>query len=245
MQISVFVFFSAPDGSSKHVILFKNMEEELVAVDFVWWQLLNTLSAPLLDTSNISVLLTHLQWGSAPCTPAGRVSYLSLHFGKTKLDTIETASLLLCIGRKVCLFSWPCCFRLPLDTSTVCFSQAISPSIKPTHFLNAPAKWSRASFRVKRAWVEGMGVIVRPAPCWNLSLSAALSGILHTTPIPAAVEAWNLTHYTYTCRGTRAAHRAVEFKPGHLHIPLYAQFHLRKTREKNASCSLTAGIHDP
>lgn len=36
-------------------------------------------------------------------------------------------------------------------------------------------------------------------------------GILHTTPTPAAVKSWNLTHYTSTCRGLKAAHRAVEF----------------------------------
>lgn len=42
-------------------------------------------------------------------------------------------------------------------------------------------------------------------------LAAENGGILHTTPTPAAVEAWNLTHYTYTCRGPMAAHGAVEF----------------------------------
>lgn len=32
MQIIVFLFYLSPDGSSKHVILFENMEEELVTV---------------------------------------------------------------------------------------------------------------------------------------------------------------------------------------------------------------------
>lgn len=63
--------FSAPDGSSKHVILFENMDEELVTIGFVWWQLLNTQSAPPLDTSNISKMFTHLQGRSTPSYPGG------------------------------------------------------------------------------------------------------------------------------------------------------------------------------
>lgn len=65
------VFFSfPPDGSPKHVILFENMEEALVTIGFVWWQLLNTPSASPGDTSNISMMLIHLQGRSTPCPPS-------------------------------------------------------------------------------------------------------------------------------------------------------------------------------
>lgn len=79
----------------------------------------------------------------------------------------------------------------------------------------------------------------------------ALSGILHTTPTPAAVEAWNLTHYTFTCRGPKAAHRAVEFYTEALSTPVCSRFSLagleetEKTKENRKSiCSFAAEIHD-
>lgn len=99
-------------------------------------------------------------------------------------------------------------------------------------------------------WVEVASVIRRPARHWKRWLSAAHSGILHTTPTPAAVEAWNLTHYTYTCRGPKAAHRAVEFYTEALPTPLCSCFSPccfgRKTnKQKKAFCSHASRIHDP
>lgn len=64
-----------PDSPSKHAILLKNTEEEVATICFVWWQVLHTQSAPSLDTSNISMILIHLQGRSTPCFAAGRVSY--------------------------------------------------------------------------------------------------------------------------------------------------------------------------
>lgn len=84
-------------------------------------------------------------------------------------------------------------------------------------------------------WVEVASVIRRPARHWKRWLSAAHSGILHTTPTPAAVEAWNLTHYTYTCRGPKAAHRAVEFYTEALPTPLCSCFSPRCLEEKQTN----------
>lgn len=99
MQIAMFLFFSM-DGLSKHVIQFQNMDEELVTIDFVSWQLLHMPRAPRLDTSNISMMFTHLQGRSTPCSPVGSVSCYGHHFRKTKLDAIETALLLLFLHKK-------------------------------------------------------------------------------------------------------------------------------------------------
>lgn len=62
-------------------------------------------------------------------------------------------------------------------------------------------KWSLAQSKRRVGGVVGA----------TTRLSEALSGISHTTPTPAAVEAGNRTHYTYTCRALKTAHRAVEF----------------------------------
>lgn len=64
------------------------------------------------------------------------------------------------------------------------------------------------------------------------------------------MEAWNLTHYTYTCRGPKAAHRAVEFYTEALPTPLCSCFSPccfgRKTnKQKKAFCSHASRIHDP
>lgn len=83
MQITVFLFFS-PDGRSKHVILFESVDEQLVTIGFVWWQLLNTPSAPRLDTSNISMMFTHLQGRSTPCYPCRECLKLKPPFWKNK-----------------------------------------------------------------------------------------------------------------------------------------------------------------
>lgn len=111
--------FFSPDGWSKHVILFENMEEELVTNGFVWWRLLNTQSAPSLDTSNISMMLFHLQGRSTPCSRCRECLILKPPFWKNKTwyhrnstTSSPPPSLSLSIRIKVCLFSWPCCFKL-------------------------------------------------------------------------------------------------------------------------------------
>lgn len=38
------------------------------------------------------------------------------------------------------------------------------------------------------------------------------------------METWNLTHYTYTCKGPKAAHRTVEFYTEVLPSPLHSSF---------------------
>lgn len=90
-----FCFLYSLNDLSKHVILFQNMDKELVTSGFVSWKLLQTPRAAPLDTSNISMMFTHLQGRSTPCSHVGSVSCYGLHFRKTKLDAIETALLLL------------------------------------------------------------------------------------------------------------------------------------------------------
>ena len=63
------------------------------------------------------------------------------------------------------------------------------------------------------------------------------------TPTPAAVEAWNLTHYTYTCRGPEAAHRAVEFYTETLPTPICSCF--SPTGLEETEKSEEKKIHDP
>lgn len=102
---------------------------------------------------------------------------------------------------------------------------------------------------LRSGWVPVvLSVITRLAPSWKRWLSAAL-GILQIKPTPAAVQAWNLTHCTYTCRDPKAAHRGVKFHTEALPIPMCSCFSpagLEETEKtKKAFCSLAAGIHDP
>lgn len=124
----------------------------------------------------------------------------------------------------MCLFSQPCCFRLPFRYGYSLFflghflpqqtQLAAGHDERPPH-----NEWSIGQ-REREGWVEGWVWSRDERRDWKRWLSAALSGILHTTPTPAAVEAWNLTHYTNTCRGPKAAHRAVEFYTQALLTPM-------------------------
>lgn len=104
-------------------------------------------------------------------------------------------------------------------------------------------KWSSGQSTGRLGGV--VSAITKPARSCKRWLSAALSGILHTAPTPAAVEAWNLTHYTYTCRGPQAAHRAVEFYTEALPTPIYSCFSpagLEETEKNVCSAVLLQGF---
>lgn len=130
-----------------------------------------------------------------------------------------TSSLSLFIRKKVCLFSWPCFFRLSLSCKVQfiilgSFSSPANPTSCRTRWMNVPPpppapyrKWSLVQSQGKLG--GAVSVISWVVRSWRRWLSAALREILHTTP--AEEEAWKLTHYTNSCRGLKAAHRAVEF----------------------------------
>lgn len=95
---TLLTFFFWADGLSKHVVLFKNIGEEVVTIGFVWRWLLHTPSAwylwPLKDYSPPSG------------KQAGSVSYKS-NSEKNKRCCHGDAPLSPSIRMKVCLFSWP------------------------------------------------------------------------------------------------------------------------------------------
>lgn len=136
---------------------------------------------------------------------------------------METALLLLSSGS----VSWLHGFRVRF-----LFQHSVCPPASQQTQLAAGSfqQWAAAQVKVR-------------ARSWDLptaercSLVAAHSGILHTTPTPAAVEAWNQTHYTYTCRGPEAARGAGEFytqhfRPSRSHVS--AEVVGKKPRKQNS-----------
>lgn len=139
-QNSAFFFFSFwADGLSKHVVLFKNIEEEVVTIGFIWWHATCKLS--WCQTSQR--LLFTFRKGNREC-----LLWIKATIWKKKTKVLPWRHPFISLDK-------------PCNTDcAVSVGSAKRPITRPVK--KSAAVWSLIEF-------------------------------LHTTAIPAALEAWNLT----------------------------------------------------
>lgn len=107
-------FFVEADGLSKHVVLFENMEKEVVTIGFVWWRRQHTgsASAPL-DTSDLLMTLLHHQERDAPCLFRECLPWKPPFWNKTTVLPWKHPPPH--FFYQVCLVSWPLCLSLSIS----------------------------------------------------------------------------------------------------------------------------------
>lgn len=170
---SLFFFFEREDGLSKHVVLFKNSEEKVVTIGFVWRRLLHTPRACSLDTSDLSKTLFHLLESNQGVSPIKATIWKKKHrryHGKSLFSPF--------VRINVFLFSWPYRFSLSFRYGDVLALILFPDKAK---LLNHGAQ-------------TVSGGLANRAIMRHVKNSAAvcLMVFLHTTSMPAAPVAWNV-----------------------------------------------------
>lgn len=207
MQITIFLSSAC---SSKHEILFENMEEELVTIGFVWWQLLNRPSTPLWipQTSQWCLQLTGKEHSLIPCREC---LILKPPFWKNKTWCYRNSPTFFSFSLSMCLY-FPdhvvsgC--LLDKDKQFLLQQSQLAAGL-PERPCTIRSGWGQAGCRWCWVWSRDLlpaekGGSLRHLEFYTLHLQQCRPGIWHTTPIPAGTqrlhtEQWNFTlkHFQY------------------------------------------------